>query len=656
MNGAGKTAVLRALCRLFGASQTSRKLRPTDFHVPLGEKLESREERELMIEARLDFPELIDGIDDIAEGTIPPSFEQMVVSEPGSAPYCRIRLEGKWTQTGVDSGDIEEKLWWITSSEADPEGCRINVRPHDRARIQVHYVPASRDTATQLANVSGTMLHELLSAVKWTDEMRDQVKEAATRLHDLLVSVPAVDYINSATKQNWNELYTDRTYSTPSLSFTSSDLDDVLKNAQIVFGPSHENADHDCRRLSEGQQSLFYFAFINTIFTISRQVYSANCSGLPEADDNIHITDCISCERLRPSPLTVFAVEEPENHLGPYYLGRVMKQLSKIADNESAQVVLTSHSASIVSRVDPEKIRYLRMDNETCVSEVKSIVLPSGQPEACKFVKEAVRTFPELYFARLVILCEGDSEELLLPKLAASMGEELDLAFISVVPLGGRYVNHLWRLLTDLHIPFVTLLDLDRERKTGGWATIKYVLNELLALDDADEYRNALLTVNEDSQAAITNEGLASMHNNDDRDTAGIEAWCRKLRSYDIFFSEPLDLDFMMLKAFPAAYQSTVADNAGPDDFENGHPTEERVRKAVTAVLGKEGGDGSSYSRDELELFPWYTYLFYGRGKPTTHTLGWLRITELQDSLQLPEPIQALMNRVKSKLSEVAES
>jgi hypothetical protein len=46
---------------------------------------------------------------------------------------------------------------------------------------------------------------------------------------------------------------------------------------------------------------------------------------------------------------------------------------------------------------------------------VKAIPLPSDETdEAFKYVREAVRGFPELYFARLVILAEGPSEEIVL--------------------------------------------------------------------------------------------------------------------------------------------------------------------------------------------------------------------------------------------------
>jgi putative ATP-dependent endonuclease of OLD family len=61
--------------------------------------------------------------------------------------------------------------------------------------------------------------------------------------------------------------------------------------------------------------------------------------------------------------------------------------------------------------------------------------------------------YPELYFARFVILGEGDSEQVVLPRLASALGLEVDPAFVAIVPLGGRHVNHFWKLLNDLHIP-----------------------------------------------------------------------------------------------------------------------------------------------------------------------------------------------------------
>ncbi|MEI8650430.1 ATP-dependent endonuclease [Paraglaciecola sp. Hal342] len=101
--------------------------------------------------------------------------------------------------------------------------------------------------------------------------------------------------------------------------------------------------------------------------------------------------------------------------------------------------------------------------------------MPDKADEAHKFVREAIQAFPEIYFSRLVVLGEGDSEEIVLPRLLSAKGAPIDESAVTIAPLGGRHVNHFWRLLAGLEIPYITLLDLDVARYQGGWGRIKYV-------------------------------------------------------------------------------------------------------------------------------------------------------------------------------------
>ncbi len=76
---------------------------------------------------------------------------------------------------------------------------------------------------------------------------------------------------------------------------------------------------------------------------------------------------------------------------------------------------------------------------------------------------------PEIYFARVVVLGEGASEDIVLPKMFEAAGLPMDENGIILAQLGGRHVNYLWKLLSDLEIPYATLLDLDLGRHQGGW-------------------------------------------------------------------------------------------------------------------------------------------------------------------------------------------
>lgn len=156
--------------------------------------------------------------------------------------------------------------------------------------------------------------------------------------------------------------------------------------------------------------------------------------------------------------------------------------MRSLVTDGAAQALITSHSAAVLSRVEPEEVRYCRRDSTTGLSSVREIDLPQNDEEAVKFVRGAMLAYPELYFARFVVLVEGDSERVILPRLAKAINLLIDPAFVAVVPLGGRHVHHFWRLLNGVQIPHATLLDLDLGRSGGGFGRVKIAIEQLLAL------------------------------------------------------------------------------------------------------------------------------------------------------------------------------
>lgn len=648
-NGAGKTAVLQALTRLFGTSQQERALRREDFHVPTGVEPESVNTLALWIEAEFEFPELAGANAGGATNSIPEFFRQMVVAGPGQPPYCRVRLEGKWTRSNLPDGDIEEEINWLCSAEADvPREQRHRVQAGDRSQIHVLYVPAARDPARQLRHVSGTLLSRLLRAIEWSDGIQRKIREASSETATAFQAEAGVRLIQAALNRNWSALHDAAALSQVQMRPFAQQFEEVLRRVEMAFAPGEEGGAHPVDRLSDGLRSLFYLSLIATIFDIERSVQE-QASGT----DNPPLRS----ENLRAPAFTVFAIEEPENHLSPHFLGRTLRLLQRIAGSPGAQVVLTSHCPAILGRVDPADVRHVRLDPAQG-AVVHPVRLPPQADEAYKFVKEAVRSYPELYFSRAVVLCEGDSEELVLPRLAAAMGVAVDESCVSVVPLGGRHVNHFWRLLHDLAIPHLTLLDLDRERFGGGWGRIKYAVEQLLAVGKS---REALLTVTDTNSPSrnkvLPDAELATMHTWNVTHTAAMASWLQTLEQQDVFFSQPLDLDFAMLRAAGAAYRKATT-GTGPRvpsqaDDPNGY--EARLEQARSAVLKENGTDGSTYTTPEREDFVWYHYLFLGRGKPVTHLLALNEIPAPQLASDAPPELRRLVFRLGELLGQSAE-
>lgn len=171
----------------------------------------------------------------------------------------------------------------------------------------------------------------------------------------------------------------------------------------------------------------------------------------------------------------------------------------------------------------------------------------------------AVRAYPELYFARFVILGEGDSEQLVIPRIAEAMGVALDPSFVPIVPLGGRHVTHFWRLLNDLQIPYATLLDFDIGRAHGGAKMIRSIAEKLDGIGINLNTTTPAIDGEIDPAALdeLEDEELWAHYNDN--------YWLKAaLEEVGVFLSDPLDLDFSMLEAFPAAYQHPNPGGTGP--------------------------------------------------------------------------------------------
>jgi len=593
-NGCGKSTVLQALARLFGITSAERTLHQGDFHIPRDKTPDELGLVSLLIEARIEFTEL--EVDTEPGDAVAECFTQMVVEDPGATPFCRVRLEGKWKPGNLPEGNIDQDVWWIrTAGEVVKDDHKLKMQAFDRSRIHVHYIPASRDPLKQMRQASGSIMHRLFKAVNWSDGIGKSVEKSSDGLTASFRAEKGVEIIREALTKHWQALHPLPIYFDVNVRPLGRRFEEMLGQVEAVFGPAPEGCEHSVERLSDGLKSLFYLTLIGAIFDIERLTPAD--VGPTQAGEKVH---GISRRELKSPSLTVLAVEEPENHLAPHYLGRIMKLLREMAASSSGQVLLTSHPSSIMRRVEPEWVRYLRLDPDSYETVVKPIKLPPEASEAHKFVRQAVLAYPELYFARLVVLGEGDSEEIVLPRIAQCHGVPVDASFVSIVPLGGRHVNHFWRLLAGLDIPYVTLLDLDREREGCGWGRIKYVAEQLIAIGHP---KAEILEVTDANgvKSVLSDEEIAEMHDREVTEKTEMDAWKEFYERYGVYSSYPLDLDFMMLRRFPVEYQATG--DRGPRIPKAEDPKrDDAIKDAITAVL-KQGSDGGTYSVAQKEAF-----------------------------------------------------
>lgn len=602
-NGSGKTAALQALCRLFAFDPSLRRIQKSDFHVPCDEE-SVPDERMLWIEADFSFPELTEDQDN---STVAPHFGHMRLDEPEGIPRVRYRLRASM---GLD-GDIDESLVYVL--DLNPDGSPLNTAQVPRAernQIIVHYLPARRDPASHIAYSTNALLGRIFRSIHW-DKERDAIKELTDQISDGLAANPSVNAFSDALKVAWGSLHKGGFFANPKITFVASEIEALLRHMSVSFSPGHDEELVDFSRLSDGQKSMLYLSIVLSSQAIGRAVLAGEDATFDP-------------DRLRPPVFTLVAVEEPENSLSPHYLGRIVNALNTMAIEGDAQALIATHAPSMLRRVDPENICYLRL-SETRQTRATSILLPEKADEAHKFVREAVQAFPEIYFSRLVVLGEGDSEEIVLPRIFKAKGAPVDESAVTIAPLGGRHVNHFWRLLSALEIPYLTLLDLDVARYGAGWGRIKYV-NDQLAKYQPDK------VLPEDHGIPTWNDTTYKVRN--------FGHYMALLEERGVYFSAPMDLDFAMLLSYPTAYK---VEEETPD------------ATVITAVLGKSHFDSSQYSEAELKLFGTYHQRFKLGSKPAAHISALAQLSDQELAANMPASLSKLADAVIAKLSELPE-
>ena len=403
-NGSGKTAALQALCRMFSFDPSLKRIQKSDFHVPHDENNEQIE-RNLWIEADFSFPELLEPD---ANSTVAPHFGHMRLDEPEGIPRVRYRLSAT---LGID-GDIEEKFEYILEVDEHGEPTNPQTVPRaERNHIQVHYLPARRDPSEHITYGTNALLGRLLRAINWENE-REEVRGFTDQISNSLANNPSVNNFSNSLKSIWTSVHKGSYFSDPKITFVASEIEALLRHLSISFSPGHDENLVDFSRLSDGQKSMLYLSLVLSSQAIGRSVLSGE-------------DKTFDPEKLRPPVFTLIALEEPENSLSPHYLGRIVKALSGMTEHEDAQALIATHAPSMLKRVAPETIRYLRL-TEKRRSKITTIQLPAKADEAHKFVREAIQAFPEIYFSRLVVLGEGDSEEIVLPRLLSAKGAPID--------------------------------------------------------------------------------------------------------------------------------------------------------------------------------------------------------------------------------------
>lgn len=163
--------------------------------------------------------------------------------------------------------------------------------------------------------------------------------------------------------------------------------------------------------------------------------------------------------------LKLALIEEIEAHLHTQAQIRLIEYLQKEAENSNIQLILSTHSTALSSKI---KLENLFICNNNSIFSMRSDETELLKGDYLFLERFLDATKADMFFAQGVIMVEGDAENLILPSLSRAIGKPLSQYGVTVLNVGStaflRYSRIFRRKNSKnglFNIPVACLTDLD---------------------------------------------------------------------------------------------------------------------------------------------------------------------------------------------------
>lgn len=154
--------------------------------------------------------------------------------------------------------------------------------------------------------------------------------------------------------------------------------------------------------------------------------------------------------------LDVILLEEPENHLSHVHMKKLIK---KISDATEKQIIISTHSTLISSRLNLQNSILLNSNSEIPVL-LKQIDISTAK----FFIKAPDNNILEFVLSKKIILVEGDAEYILLESFFHKVkGSSLELSDVHVISVDGTSFKRYLDISKVLNIKTAVIRDNDKD-------------------------------------------------------------------------------------------------------------------------------------------------------------------------------------------------
>lgn len=286
--------------------------------------------------------------------------------------------------------------------------------------------------------------------------LSDKLEERFNEIVDLFDQVPGFSEFKKDFGKFFEELQADVPLKM-SIDFKPFTPSNYFKTMHILASdPNQNRRDIDLDELREGTRNLILLALLRS-YAVNLRQYGEEIRG-------------------------ILALEEPEIYLHPQAQRNLFRILREIVST-GLQVIISTHSNNfvdteffdsigLVRKVDDPENKGCQHTTLTLVSKAELVehCYRTGVPEGKATIENITEYYKstsnyrlnEAFFARFLILVEGETEELALPEYLAAVGLNCDQKGVSVIAVQGKnQIPKYWRLFGKFKIPMLVVFDND---------------------------------------------------------------------------------------------------------------------------------------------------------------------------------------------------
>ena len=144
-------------------------------------------------------------------------------------------------------------------------------------------------------------------------------------------------------------------------------------------------------------------------------------------------TELSNSKQIETDDFVLMLLEEPEAHLHPQLLYLLNDFLQ---ENNNMQIILTSHSPTLISRFKIDKLIILQQnENKINISNLSKIKFGKGEQEIIERYLDVTKS--QMFFAKGIIFVEGITEALLINEFSKILKRDLDKYAVEIVNING---------------------------------------------------------------------------------------------------------------------------------------------------------------------------------------------------------------------------